>query len=291
MLRIFLIATTDLASERALQVERLVSSIAGQATEVRQRTRLILILQNATEERLGRIAVFPEFVDIVAVGTRLSLAGARNVVLRRLLDECVLTAETLVAYPDDDCWYTPDYLLRISDLFTAHTRLGFWFCNFASSPIPSSEISGRPALAHDVVRKAASITLFVRGNVASAVGLFDETLGVGTANSGGEDTDYALRAFLASPSTWIFDAALVGHRDRGAGPRPEYYRGSLIALAKHAPLRLGIAAELVRKVAVGGVLVFRRQLPLGNFLDALRQAAGARSKLRGRRVSLLNGPR
>ena len=278
-MRLFFIATTDLASARADDLQRLFSSLQQQPAEVLPTVRLLLVLQNATRDLLDQVGPLPDFVRIVTVGTRVSLSRARNLCLRRLREAGALTSGALIAFPDDNCWYTPDVLARVTDMFKADRRLGLWFCGFGSEPRSASghSIEGRDARAKDVVRKVASITMVIRGDVAAEVGLFDETLGLGTQDPGGEDLDYALRGFLASPMTRMSDVPLIGHRDRRPAPRASHYGGNLVALAKHADRSAGISVALMRKLAVGCLLVLRGELsPLGWF-GALRRAAGARN--------------
>jgi hypothetical protein len=111
----------------------------------------------------------------------------------------------------------------------------------------------------DVIRQASSNTIFVRGRVLRDDRVFDETLGVGTVNGGGEDTEFALRAWLSTPQL-----------------RPKYYRGGLIALARHARQQPRIGFEFARKLAVGLWLVGTRQLPVAAFRTAVSAAMKSR---------------
>jgi hypothetical protein len=273
--RIFLVATTDRAINRGAEFERLLDSLDSQPIEVRRRMRLLVVMQNASYGQ--RYTTLPAFAETIDIEKKISLSRARNIGLRRLLHTGVLSSGALIAYPDDDCWYTPDYLSYVAGLFAADQQLGFWFCDFGSapSPPPSGGSANRAAVARDVVRRAASITMVLRGAVAAKVGLFDEGLGVGTALPGGEDTDYALRSFLASPLTLMTEIPLVGHRDRMTTARAQYYRGTLVAIGKHASRHPGIAYEFLRKIAIGCVLVTRGELASRTFIRAMGQAGRA----------------
>ena len=118
-------------------------------------------------------------------------------------------------------------------------------------------------------------TMFVRGRVLRETAAFDETLGIGTVNGGGEDTEFALRAWLSTRHALYLPAAVIGHRDKTPQLRPKYYRGGLIALARHARQpRIGF--ELARKLAVGLWLVGTRQLPVAAFRTAVSAAMKSR---------------
>jgi hypothetical protein len=126
-----------------------------------------------------------------------------------------------------------------------------------------------------VVRQASSNTMFVRGRIVRSGAAFDEGLGVGTPAGGAEDTEFALRAHVMARQTMYLDAALIGHRDKNPQLRARYYRGGLIAIARHARRRGAIVAELLRKIAVGGWLTLRGELSVPGFAGALSSAFAA----------------
>jgi GT2 family glycosyltransferase len=114
--------------------------------------------------------------------------------------------------------------------------------------------------------------MFLHSRIAEAIGGFDEELGIGTANNGGEDTDYALRAYRQSRKSRFVNRALIGHRDHNPRLRSRYYRGSLIAIARHTAMRPASVALLVRKIMVGSFLVATRDMSSQEFRTALRAA-------------------
>jgi hypothetical protein len=169
-------------------------------------------------------------------------------------------------------------LEMVARSFAQSPQLGLWFCRYASNPVSVAEANctSRAASAQDVIRQASSNTMFVRGRVLRDNTVFDETLGVGTLNGGGEDTEFALRAYLSSRQSLYFPAPVVGHRDKTPQLRPKYYRGGLIALARHARQQPQIGYELLRKLAVGLWLVGTRQLPVTAFRTAVSAALRSR---------------
>ena len=253
------------------------SLVESQRAPGERRIDLRLLLQSCDSGELAAFAATaPEFVRPVAVAGRVSLSIARNMLLRRLIAEQSIGPDALVAFPDDDCWYPAGFLSQVVALFARDSALDFWFCRYASQPIQASIAAAEPASARmgEIARNASSNTIFLRGRVVTAIGEFDEALGVGTPLGGAEDLDYALRARRAARKTAYCDAALVGHRDKSPNVRARYYTSSLVVLARHAGN--GASSEFLRKIAVGAYLMARRELRIRDFAKALRQAFSAR---------------
>jgi hypothetical protein len=277
-LNIFLISTSDMRGGRGEVRGRMLQSIVESQRALReQRISLCLLLQNCDSEELAAFAgAAPEFVRPVAVAGRVPLSMARNRLLRGLIADGSIGPDALVAFPDDDCWYPDGFLSQVAALFARDAALDFWFCRYASQPIRESFAAAEPAGARtgEIVRNASSNTIFLRGRVVTAIGEFDEALGIGTPMGGSEDVDYALRARRAARKTAYRDAALVGHRDKSSSVRARYYASSLLVLARYA--RHGAASEFLRKIAVGAYLMLRHELGVRDFAKALRQAFSAR---------------
>jgi hypothetical protein len=274
---IVLISTSDLKGGRADMRDRMVQSLVeSERTLQGDRMVLALLLQNCAGENGSAIsAAPPAFVKPVVIDGRVPLSTARNMLLRQLSTDGDLTPDALVAFPDDDCWYPPGFLREVTAIFAADPTLDFWFCRYASQPIrePFSTRAAEIASIGEIVRNASSNTIFLRGRVVTAIGQFDEALGVGTPLGGGEDLDYALRARLIARKIAYRDAALVGHRDKARQFRARYWSAGLTVLARHA--RDGTAKLFARGVAVGCYLVLRRELGLRDFKVALSRAVEA----------------
>jgi len=252
------------------------SLVESQRSLGEQRISLFLLLQNCDSAELASFAATaPEFVRPVAVAGRVPLSIARNMLLRRLIAERSIGLDALVAFPDDDCWYPAGFLSQVVGLFARDSALDFWFCRYASQPTQDSIVAVEPAGARmgEIARNASSNTIFLRGRVVTAIGEFDEALGIGTPLGGAEDLDYALRAHCVARKTAYRDAPLVGHRDKSPSVRARYYASGLVVLARHAGN--GAGSECLRKIAVGAYLMARRELRVRDFAKALRQAFGA----------------
>lgn len=212
----------------------------------------------------------PHFVRVTSTASLLPLSRARNLVLSGLAG--TLDHNTLVAFPDDDCWYPARVLSTIASLFDANDKLDFWFCRYASQAdtTVANAVAVVPARMHHVVRNASSNTIFIRGPVVADIGRFDETLGVGTPAGGAEDLDFAIAAYVCARRSLYMDAAMIGHRDKDPVFRARYYASSLSVLARYA--RRGTLREFLRKILVGVVLVVRKEISIRGFAAALRSA-------------------
>jgi len=242
---------------------------------------LSMLFQNCDVVDLPSIsAELPAFLHPIATPGRVSLSSARNIVLRRLTAAQGIGADSLVAFPDDDCWYPPGLLAQVAALFSRDPQLDFWFCRYASRPGQSTLIDAQPKVARmsEIVRNASSNTIFMRGRVVNAVGEFDEALGVGTPAGGSEDLDYVLRAWRAARKTAYCNQALVGHRDKFQELLARYYASGLLVLARHA--EFGASSEFYRKIAVGFYYALRLKLSPIEFFRALHQGLAERRRVK-----------
>lgn len=273
MTDLLLISTTDIRNAPKGILDRMLASVSRAARSLpHAHITHALLLQNCPP-RHGR--AFPNFVAADTIETQLSLSAARNRLLGPRIERRSVAPETVVGFPDDDCWYPAGLLETVLKRFRTDPQLDLWFCRYSSRPATygSQRESGRPARARDVVRNASSNTMFVRARVVRQIGRFDETLGVGTSNLGGEDVDFALKAFRLAEKAWFEDAVLIGHRDPQPALRARYYPGSLLVLGRHAATSPPLLKEYLRKIGVGLILTQRGELPLRAFLSANRAAA------------------
>ncbi|HVV79194.1 MAG TPA: hypothetical protein VHD59_06235 [Pseudolabrys sp.] len=281
-MNLVLISTSDVGAGRSDVLDRMLRSVAQAAETMRPHVsiKVLLLLQKCPEYRYWTISkTLPDFVQAIPSVETLSLSAARNLLLGFASSNGVIDSRTVVGFPDDDCWYPAGTLEHVARSFAQSPQLGLWFCRYSSKPQSITQVNraSRIASPRDVIRQASSNTIFVRGRVLRDDAVFDETLGVGTANGGGEDTEFALRAWLSSNQSFYLPVPVIGHRDKTPQLRPKYYRGGLIALARHARQQPRIGVELARKLAVGVYLVGTRQLPVAAFRTAVSAAMKSRN--------------
>ena len=154
---------------------------------------ILLADQNPPGYLAGLIA---EFSDLPLRVTRIAPCGvsaARNVIMPFITGN-------IVGFPDDDCYYEPDTLQKVSRFFVEHPDAGGVLANWRP---PHEEFIIKSN--NDVINRYSS---FVRGEthvqfyrrcVVEKVGGFDPVLGPGTGlpYGCGEDTDYLLRVIDA----------------------------------------------------------------------------------------------
>ena len=139
------------------------------------------------------------------------LSRARNLGLAQVEGD-------VVAFPDDDCEYPAGLLSRIQAFFEGNGDYGGVAVRVASRQgqaigrlLPrAGEVTPRT-----VWRQATAAGLFLRRDLITAIGGFDETLGLGAGTPWGsaEDIDYPLRALEAGYRLYYEPAAVVWHPD------------------------------------------------------------------------------
>jgi glycosyltransferase involved in cell wall biosynthesis len=101
----------------------------------------------------------------------------------------------IIAFPDDDCEYEPDTLLKVAAFFNKNAGFSFYTCN-------TKEKNGNNAVLETMKKDCnigisnflsagISFTIFVRSEAIQGF-LFDEQLGVGATFGSGEESDLLL---------------------------------------------------------------------------------------------------
>lgn len=198
---------------------------------------VIVVDQNA-DDRLGPIlARVADRLPITHLRSDRAHANhARNMGLRQ-------ARGAIVAFPDDDCILPPGVLDRVAAAFTDATLA------VLTGPAVSPEgglSSGRWRTDRGAITLAnlwtsvIEFNLFLRRDVALAVGGFDERMGPGTPWGSAEGNDLVARA-IRSGYRALYDPALrIIHPDKRLTPiaveRARLYGAGLgVALRRHAP--------------------------------------------------------
>jgi glycosyl transferase family 2 len=281
LMQLVLFTTTDLRAGRQAEFIRMINSVrAGAGTHVR--LKMFALLQRSNEgDRTRYQSILPPDSVVLASPERVSLSEARNRLFAAAQKHTVLDEDCVVAFPDDDCWYPPYFLHRLVASFRCDPRLDMLISRVSLDPVESDamESSLATAKAWQVVRLSSSNGMFFRGATVAALGDFDCTLGLGTPNGGGEDTEYALRALLIARRAAFVDLPLVGHRESDLASVARYFKGALAALSRYALKRPDIWFEFQRKLAVGAYLVMKSRLPVREYWasigNSLRELHGS----------------
>ncbi len=265
---------------RSSELQRFLESLAAQT---HAHVQLIIVDQNQDDrvaEVLQRVSLG---IEVHHIQSTPGLSHARNVGLR-------VADGDVIAFPDDDCWYSPNLLNEVSDILSLAPHLdgvtgSSWDENGRPSGGRLAAKSG-PIGLFDVWAKGISYTIFLRKEVCDAVGDFDETLGVGagTAYGSGEETDYLIRALKAGKRLSYCSELQVFHpnkdEDRSAEKSYKYGAGMGRVLSKHRyPWLFRVSSVL--KPALGSALALfgvDRPLVQARWSRSVGRAAGMMSK-------------
>ena len=273
--RLVLLTTTDLQAGRETEFLRMIDSVRAQ-TRTSFRVTMFVLLQRSDAGTSSQYeGILPPGSVILSSCDRVSLSQARNSLLEAARNYGAIDDDCVVGFPDDDCWYPPRFIEFLAASFRRDRELDMLTCRVSLQPVtpPAIESHVPAAKVWQVVRRSSSNSMFFRGATVAAVGPFDLAFGLGTANGGGEDTDYALRALLKARRAMFVDLPLVGHRESDLASVARYYKGSLAVLSRHALARPDFCFEYVRKLAVGAYLASRSQLTLRGYLASIISSA------------------
>jgi glycosyltransferase involved in cell wall biosynthesis len=166
---------------------------------------LIVVDQN-TDGRLEEIIKkYVRFFKIIHLFSSPGLSKARNAGLLHVSGD-------IIAFPDDDCWYSSELLKDVIDIFNKNMVDGI------TGRIDSKGM-GRFDRKEGLVNKfnvwerAISVSIFLKKDVIDSVGFFDEDLGLGSDKlmQSGEETDYIIRCIEKGFKIKYFPELIVNH--------------------------------------------------------------------------------
>jgi len=197
-------------SGRTVELDRFLHSLA---TSRFDDLECIVVDQNSDERLVDLLARWEGRIAIKHLRSSIGLSRARNAGLLRAKGE-------IIAFPDDDCWYTPRLLPNVLNFFVDNPSYGLLSVGVRDA---ANVISGNRWLQDacdltttNLFRTSVGYALFLRRRAIATLPQFDETLGVGagTPFASGEDTDYVFR-LLSSGVRGRFDRRLTIHHPRG----------------------------------------------------------------------------
>lgn len=160
-----------------------------------QQFELIIADQNSDDRLTSIIKEYSSFMSIIHIRTPKGLSRSRNAALK-------IAKGDIVAFPDDDCEYTPDLLFNINTFFKDNDQYEGISVRWQNSlnnglnPMPVQE-SGELSL-YNVIGLVCSISLFFRTRLFNSIGDFEENMGLGsgTVYTVAEDYELALRCIF-----------------------------------------------------------------------------------------------
>ncbi|MDX6387228.1 MAG: hypothetical protein QOD85_1030 [Gaiellaceae bacterium] len=205
------VATVD----RVAELERLFASLDAQT----HRSFRVLLIDQNPDDRLSPVLGRARSFELVRLRSERGLSRARNVALDRIKGD-------LVAFPDDDCTYEPALLQAVARRFAEDGELDGLVGRAVDEDGSSSPSwSATPALLtrDNLWNRAISYTIFLRSRIVERVGLFDETLGLGSngMHGSGEEIEYLVRALAAGARIAYDPQLLVTHPERTYSPNEQ----------------------------------------------------------------------
>jgi GT2 family glycosyltransferase len=245
------VATVD----RVDQLDRLLASLEEQT----YRDFRVLLADQNDDDRLGNVIGAHPTLRLERLRAPRGLSRARNAALPRLEAD-------VVTFPDDDCSYAPDLLERVVRRFETDPEL-----DGLTGREPSWTTDAAPLTRENLWKRAISFTIFLRREVVSRIGAFDERLGL--PSSSGEEFDYLIRA-LDSGARIEYDPSLVvAHDVKPDADRYGAREGSSLGyiLRKHRYPKRTVVRMLIRPAGGAVIALAHRDRRRARFqLDTLR---------------------
>jgi glycosyltransferase involved in cell wall biosynthesis len=244
---------------RSQELTNLLQSLVHQDTKDFE----VIIVDQNTDDRLVQIVDprrWPYPVHHLRTPGQRGVSRGRNAGWKRATGRCVL-------FPDDDCWYPPEFLSKGIALLNAHNAASV---TGRATDEAGRDINGRFEKAATWVDRVNVWTTqiewvaFYRREALLAVDGFDEEIGIGASTPWGasEGQDLTLR-LLAAGLTAYYDPSLCGFHAELDIVRPDaamirkgrsYARGFGYVLRRHHYGFADLAYWLLR--SCGGMILF-----------------------------------
>jgi glycosyltransferase involved in cell wall biosynthesis len=191
---------------RVPELDRLLCSLGDQSC----RDFEVIVVDQNPDDRLVPVLSRHACLVIRHLRSERGLSRARNAGLR-------VARGDIIAIPDDDCWYPKHLLASVAGWFESHPGFGLLSTTLRTAENkpsgPNSPTTPRRCTKSNVWKCAVSTALFMRRSVSTAVGRFNEDIGVGALSryQSGEETDYVLRALENGFQMWYESSLTVHH--------------------------------------------------------------------------------
>lgn len=171
---------------------------------------IIVIDQNPVGFLDATLAPFASTLDLKHLHSPKGLSRGRNAALPQASGD-------MIGFPDDDCWYRRETLAELAELASQYPDYGMLLGRTTDAYGKNSIVRSLDADCDidrlNVIDAANSNTIFVRHEAATAIGPFDERLGVGapTPFQGAEDRDYVARALALGLTCRFVERLTIFH--------------------------------------------------------------------------------
>ena len=185
---------------------------------------LIVVDQNGDDSLREVLSPYVSHFPIKHIQTYkpIGAVAARNMGAREMTGE-------VLGFPDDDCFYEPDFLQRVDTALKTHPEWDGLTGNVVGM---ENYYSKKPAYVtkYRVWWQGLEFTLFYRKAIVNKIGLMDPTIGPGakTRWGAGEGADYLLRAIAAGFKLFYDPTLKVHHPGPLTNPRSDAAEAKVI---------------------------------------------------------------
>ena len=245
---------------RVNELEQLLSSLERQTC----RDFEVIVVDQNPDNRLQPMLQRHSGLSIEHLRSEKGLSRARNVALR-------VAKGDIISFPDDDCWYPDDLLATVAHWFEGNPEFDVLFTATRTANgklmVPKWAPGSGPCTRKSALYSVVSFTGFLRRTVATAVGPFNEKIGIGSASAyqSGEDIDYYLRPLESGFRMWYEPSLTVYHPEFQAIERLTartygYALGVGFVLRTHHFSWWDLAVALMRSIGGAALNLCRRDV-------------------------------
>ncbi|WP_256758994.1 glycosyltransferase family 2 protein [Cohnella sp. WQ 127256] len=191
------------------RVEPLERFFHGLRSQSYRNYEVIIVDQNEDDRLTGLIKQYESEFTIKHVTSPKGLSIARNNGLEHSEGE-------IIAFPDDDCWYSAEVLQQVVTYLRAHPEMDgiSGLCRddnetVIGNPSPTAGTINR----RSVWRMGISCAIFIRRNLIESGIRYNTSLGVGSGTpfGSGEETDFLLQAIERHFRIYYTPELVIGH--------------------------------------------------------------------------------
>jgi glycosyltransferase involved in cell wall biosynthesis len=191
---------------------------------------LVVVDQNKDDNLQQILAPYQGRFPIQHLHAKPGLSRARNKGLQHITGD-------IVAFPDDDCWFSPHLLEQVSVHLSQHPDWnGLTGCSInEQGELTTGRWDTQSGFLNrfNVWRRGVSSSIFLHRKVVEKVGSFDPALGIGAGTiwGSGEESDYLLRALGSGFQLYYEPSIQVHHLE----PVQGYDAQTIERAARYAP--------------------------------------------------------
>lgn len=191
------------------RTEELIRFLDSVQSQSESSFEVLIIDQNPDDRLLSVLDLFKTKFTIKHIKSDPGLSQSRNVGI-------VHARGKILAFPDDDCWYSPNLLNQVRSLCTMlRGYAGFTGrCYDSDTNHDCARFSQRRGLVskYNIWTHASSVTMFIQADVIRRYHvLFNEELGLGAPFPSGEETDFLLQILGQGENIWYDPNLVIGH--------------------------------------------------------------------------------